>query len=317
MSWKEYANIIIPALKGRTPLVIGATAAGKTSFSLELASALDAEIISVDSRQIYRGFRIGTAQPSGKELARVKHHLIDTMDPEEIVSAGYYVEKVEELLKQFAESGKKAVICGGSLLYIRALISGIIHEEDTFESIRDLVRKQIEKEGLEEIHERLRLIDPEYAGIIHLNDHKRITRAWEIYTLTGMAPSKVFEMQKNADKGKRKGFFLIGIFHDRRKLYHRIEERVDQMFENGWMEEVSDLLSAGVKPDCHAMQGVGYKQILDVLKGELIVSQAKEIIKQKSRQFARRQLTWLNKMDFDFKIDFRTELEFVDELDRR
>ncbi len=290
-------------LKGRIPLIAGPTAVGKTEFAIGLAEKLGGEIISVDSRQIYKGFRIGTAQPTEEEREKIRHHLIDELPADHVISSGKYAEEVHRLIRQLRDTGKYPVLAGGSFMYIQAVTEGIIRNADSDPKIRDHILDFIEKEGSEAAMTLLREIDPEYAALVHPNDTKRLVRALEIYRLTGKSPSEVFSAQKTEDEGIRKSFCLIFLTRSRQSIYRRIEERVGKMMETGWLREVEALLADGVDPACHPMQGVGYRQLTAVLSGELSQADAVRIIVEKTRQFAKKQMTWMKKMKPDVVTD--------------
>ncbi|NOZ07306.1 MAG: tRNA (adenosine(37)-N6)-dimethylallyltransferase MiaA [FCB group bacterium] len=294
----------IPTLCGnRIPVIVGPTGVGKTAFAIELAQEISGEIVSVDSRQIYQGFRIGTAQPTPAERRRVPHHLVDILPADRVISAGNYVDLVREKTVQIQKGGKRPILTGGTLLYVQAICHGIVEDSGGSKKLRREIEERLKAEGAETLYRELEQIDPDYAGLIHANDLKRIARAHEIYRQSGKAPSQVFREQQQKDRAIRSGYFLIGLKRDRSVLYQRIEQRVDTMLESGWPEEVRRLLEEGVDRGQHAMQSVGYRQLIEVHQGKLELEKAAEIIKQKTRQFAKRQLTWLRKMDLDFEVE--------------
>ncbi|MBC8214769.1 MAG: tRNA (adenosine(37)-N6)-dimethylallyltransferase MiaA [Candidatus Marinimicrobia bacterium] len=294
---------IIKNVGSKIPVIVGPTASGKTSFSISISEKINGEVISVDSRQIYKDFKIGTAQPSFEEKQAIPHHLVDIYDSDRVISAGDYVEMVENKIDDILKRKKRPVIVGGTLLYIRSICEGIIDQTDTNLEIRENIQKRIQKEGVEKLLREMAKIDPEYSKIIHLKDLKRLVRAFEIYELTGKSPSKVFEEQKDNDSDKREKYFIIEIIQNREDLYKSIEHRVDRMISQGWLDEVESLLKAGVNPKNHAMQSVGYLQLSQVIDKKLTLAEAKVVIKQKTRQFAKRQLTWLKKMSVDYQLD--------------
>ncbi len=294
---------IINRVEDRIPVIVGPTASGKTSLSIILAEKLNGEVISVDSRQIYKNFRIGTAQPSSEEIGGVPHYLIDILDANKVITAGDYVELVEKYMKKVIVRHKRPILVGGSLLYIRSICEGIIEQVDSNLEVRKKIQNRINKEGVETLLYEMSEIDSEYSKIIHFKDTKRLIRAFEIYELTGKPPSVVFEEQRNSDSNRRKEYFIINIKCNRDKLYEQIELRVDKMIANGWLEEVKSILNSGVSIDNHAMQSVGYRQMSQVIDGKLTLEEARVIIKQKTRQFAKRQLTWLRKMHIDYQVN--------------
>jgi len=293
---------ILEHLNGRIPVVVGPTAVGKTSFSMDLANQLNGEIISIDSRQIYKHFRIGTAQPTADQQSLVIHHLIDQIPSEQIISAGDYRDLAMAKVDALVSKGKQPVLAGGTFLYVSAICNGIIENDESLSTIREQIEERLVHEGPDILYAELQELDPEYCNIVHRNDLKRIQRAFEIFYQTGMIPSKAFSVQKELDESVRNRFMIICLERDREELYERIEIRVDQMINTGWQNEVQELLNSGVKKDDHAMQSVGYLQLVKVIKGDLLLDDAVEIIKQKTRQFAKRQLTWLRKMDIDYRV---------------
>jgi len=199
---------LIQKIGSRIPVVVGPTGVGKTQFSIGLAAELGAEIISVDSRQIYRGFRIGTAQPDKQESDAIHHHLIDILDPDKIVSAGDYAAMVLDKKGELDQQGVKSIISGGTLLYIQAICNGIIDEPDDQNEIRDEIALMIQQKGAAAMYTELESIDPEYAATFHSNDIKRLARAFEIFRLKGKPPSEVFKAQKARDKSNREKYFF-------------------------------------------------------------------------------------------------------------
>jgi tRNA dimethylallyltransferase len=298
---------IIEQMGNRIPIIVGPTGIGKTSFAIELAKKIDAEIISVDSRQIYKGFRIGTAQPSDEERSTITHHLIDMISPNQVMSAGDYVDITNKTISQIQSKGKNIILVGGSLMYVKSISEGIVDTVDTDDNIREEIEKRIQSEGVEVLMNEMKNIDPEYSKILHKNDIKRLVRAFEIYKQTGMSPTELFRKQKNRDQQIRNKYFIIELKMDREKLYNRIDKRVELMIIEGWLDEIKLLLNAGVSKSCHAMQSVGYKQLINVIDNEDEIEDTVESIKQKTRQFAKKQLTWLNKMNIDYTINIEKE----------
>ena len=293
---------LINACSNKIPVIVGPTASGKTAFAIHLAQQINGEIINVDSRQVYKGFCIGTAQPEKDELTKVKHNLVNCLDPNEIVSAGRYCEWVWNRIKKIKEENSNPVLTGGTLLYIRSIFSGIIIETDTSCEIRNEILGRLETEGPKKLLKELNSIDPEYAQIVKPNDIKRLTRALEIYYQTNEPPSKMFAKQKKNDRHLRSQYYLIELKIPRDLLKLRIRKRTQKMIANGWLEEVKSLLQSGIDESCHPMQGLGYSQMKQVLDGKMTIDAAESIIATKTWQFARRQLTWLKKMDCDTAI---------------
>jgi len=284
-------------------MVVGPTAVGKTQFAMQLAQIMNAEIISVDSRQIYRGFCIGTAQPTAEEQASIPHHLINLLEPDEVISAGDYAERVLNTIEKIRDRNLGVLIAGGSMLYIRAICQGIISEDETFIDARNQVRNKWQDVDDARVYSHLCDLDPQYAAQIHQNDRKRIMRALEIQVASGMTPTALFAQQQEQDRLRRQRYFIIGLSRNREDLYRRIENRVHKMLNAGWLGEVRNLIDQGIEIQSHAMQSLGYRQLRQVLDGELEFAAARENIIQKSRQFARRQLTWLRKMELDLELE--------------
>lgn len=270
-------------------IIYGPTAVGKTAYAIELALKNNAEIISADSMQIYRGMDIGTAKPTPAERAQVKHYLVDVVNPDEDFSVAQFIKYCQYDMEKIFAKGKNILIVGGTGLYLNALINGY-----NFPQIEknDELRRQLETEakekGLGVLHERLQKIDPESALKIHPNDEFRIVRALEIFELTGKPKSQI------ATKGNSilpKDFELMEIEMDRDKLYERINLRVDEMFQKGLVDEVKGLLEK-YSPELTSMQALGYKEVVKYLKNELTLEECVNEVKQGTRNFAKRQLTW-------------------------
>ncbi|MCF7741154.1 MAG: tRNA (adenosine(37)-N6)-dimethylallyltransferase MiaA [Candidatus Marinimicrobia bacterium] len=271
------------------PFIVGPTAVGKTRIGIELSQKLCAEIISVDSRQIYKKLDIGTAKPTAEECSQVPHHLIDLVEPDQRISAGKYrklaLEKVQELLN----NDILPLFVGGSGMYIRAVTQGFFKGSRTDQKIRGHLKKELEEKGRHQLYARLKEIDPDYAAKIHVNDTKRVTRALEIYRINGKPPTKLYEEQK---KNPPFPHIIMGLKMDRDRLYKRINSRVDKMVEAGLVEEVKQLRNQGYGKVFNKIKTVGYYEINQYLEGEIEREVAIENIKQNSRQYAKRQLSW-------------------------
>jgi tRNA dimethylallyltransferase len=287
----------------KIPIIIGPTAVGKTNFAIELAKKIDGEIISIDSRQIYKGFKIGTAQPTIDEQLLIPHYLVDITHPCEVISAGKYIKLIKDSIFQIKEKNKKPIIAGGTMLYIQALCFGIIDQADSNPEYRQKYFDQIKAGDVNFLLNKLKLIDPEYFEKVSTNDHKKLVRALEIFDITGMSPSDVFSQQIQKDKMERTNYFLIEITLEREKLRNKIQQRTHQMVKNGWIEEVQHLLNNDITTNLHPMQSVGYKQIISYLNHEITKNEMIELISTKTWQYAKKQLTWLKKMEIDFKIN--------------
>ena len=282
-------------------ILAGPTAVGKTDLSLALAKALQTEIISADSVQIYEHLNIGSAKPTAEELAMVPHHLIDFISPFNTYSVSDYVKDAKNAIKRLHGQGKIPVIVGGTGLYINALI----YEMDFGESIGDAIyRDQMmllaEREGHLFLHDKLKQIDHEAAERIHPNNIRRVVRALEINHVTGR-PMGDFSTDLTYTKDYE--FFLFGLTRDREKLYSRINKRVDLMLDAGLVEEVSLLKNQGLNDSYQAMQGIGYKEVLGYLNHLYDFDMMVSLMKQSSRRYAKRQLTWFKRYECLTPID--------------
>ena len=279
------------------PIVVcGPTASGKTALAIALAHKLDGEIVCADSMQIYRGMDIGTAKPDATEQKMAVHHMFDVAEPGEIFSAARYSAEASLIVDNIVSRGKTPIICGGTGLYINALISGTDFAKNGEDNgVRAKLEEQYREKGAEYIHNRLREVDPESADRLHVNDTKRIIRALEVYELTGKTITEHNRLSK-LQKPRYDAVF-IGINPvDRQMLYDRINRRVDVMFELGLEAEVRGLYESG-KLIGTAAQAIGYKEMLAYINGEATLEQAADLIKQKSRNYAKRQLTWFKSDD--------------------
>lgn len=279
--------------KERLVVIVGPTAVGKTALSLELAEQFRGEIISGDSMQVYRGMDIGTAKASPAELAKVPHHLIDIIDPDEEYSVARFQESATRLITEINGRGHLPFIVGGTGLYIESVTHRFqfaAAEQDL--ELRSRLQRLAEIEGVEELHRRLADVDPLTAQRLHPNDVKRVIRALEIYQLTGTRMSDF----QHREAYSPYDIFMIGMTMDRQKLYERINQRVDKMIEDGLVEEVRRLLDLGYGSALTSMQGLGYKELIPYLYGEITLEKAVNDIKQRTRHFAKRQLSWFRRM---------------------
>ena len=283
--------------------IIGPTASGKSSLSVELAKRLDGEIIGLDSRQIYKGMPVGTAQPTKEEMDGIPHHLFGFRNPAKPISSGEYAKMMKEKVVEIRGFGKTPIICGGAGLYYRALKTGIFEGSVSDLPTRDRLDQAYEDDPAA-LLARLRSIDPEYAEIVHINNKKRLMRALEIYEATGKTPSEHFRDQEK-NPVETMNLFTILLNWDRKIIIERIEQRTDEMLENGWIEEVQELLikqsvSKKVYP---ALNSIGYRQIQSYLKNELTFDEMREDIVIRTRQFARRQVQWYKKENIELIIE--------------
>ena len=270
-------------------VIVGPTASGKTALSILLAEKLGGEIISADSRQIYRYLDIGTAKPTPEELKRAIHHFISILNPDQNYTAGEYGQqaraKIEELLKQ----NKQPILVGGSGLYVRAAIDGFFEGPGKNSEIREQLETEAQTLGSEILFERLKKIDPISAAKMDATKVRRVIRALEVYYATGKPISDLHSAQEIKIPFEAVQF---GLEWDRKALYRRIEQRVDEMIENGLIEEVRGLLVKGYSRSANALNTVGYKETFDFIEGKITEEEMIRLIKQNTRHFAKRQLTW-------------------------
>ena len=270
--------------------VTGATASGKTAVSLALAKRLDAEIISLDSMAIYRGMDIGTAKPTAETQSLVPHHLIDIRDPNETCSVSEYRELAMEKVDEIHSRGKKVLFVGGTALYLKTLLRGMFDGPPADWEFRKQIEAEVENVGDAALHERVASVDPVAAHKLHVNDRRRLIRALEVYKLTGKPISHwQMEFADGVDASECKVFSLR---HPRPILHERIETRVDQMFEAGLIDEVRGLLERWTDLSHTAAQAVGYREVIEHLRGEKDFAETREKVRVRTRKFARHQETW-------------------------
>ena len=280
----------------KKPLVIltGPTAVGKTALSIKLASEIGGEIISADSMQVYRQMDIGSAKIKPEEMDGIPHHLIDILEPEEEFNVCLFEKLALEAMEQIYERGHIPVVVGGTGFYIQALLYQIdFTEEETDTAYRDKLWQLGEEKGNHYLHELLRKVDPESAEEIHENNRKRVIRALEFYENSGKPISTHNKEQRQKTSAYNSCYFVLT--DDRKKLYERIESRVDQMLSKGLVDEVRTLKERGCNASMVSMQGLGYKEILEYLDGRCSLLEAVEKIKKETRHFAKRQLTWFRR----------------------
>ena len=297
----------------KKPLIIltGPTAVGKTKASIGLAKAVDGEIISADSMQVYRHMDIGSAKIKPEEMEGIPHHLIDVLEPDEEFHVVKFQELAKKAMREIWERGHIPIVTGGTGFYIQALLYDIDFDENEKE---DAYRKELEayarEHGAESLHEKLALVDPASAETIHPNNVKRVIRALEFYEQTGKRISEHNETQRQRESPYAFAYFVLT--DDRAHLYERIDRRVDQMIEEGLVNEVQALKDKGYTKQLVSMQGLGYKEILDYLDGNCTLEEAIYTIKRDTRHFAKRQLTWfkrerdviwINKQSFGYEAE--------------
>ena len=287
--------------------VTGATASGKTAVSLALAKRLDAEIISLDSMAIYRGMDIGTAKPTAETQSLVPHHLIDIRDPNETCSVSEYRELAMEKVDEIHSRGKKVLFVGGTALYLKTLLRGMFDGPPADWEFRKQIEAEVENVGDAALHERVASVDPVAAHKLHVNDRRRLIRALEVYKLTGKPISHwQMEFADGVDASECKVFSLR---HPRPILHERIETRVDQMFEAGLIDEVRGLLERWTDLSHTAAQAVGYREVIEHLRGEKDFAETREKVRVRTRKFARHQETWFRGLSEVRMIDIVPSLD--------
>ena len=270
-------------------VVVGPTAAGKSGLAVRLARELDGEVISADSVQVYRGFDVGTGKVTSAQMGGVPHHLLDVVDPDQDFSAARFVELADAAVAQITARGRRVVLAGGTGLYVRALLRGLFEAPPRDEALRAEHRQAAAEHGTAALHRRLAEVDPEAAARINQNDLVRISRALEVFQQTGQTISSW--QQAHAFAASRYPAVLLGLEPPRATLWQRIEERVQLMMDQGWLEEVRSLMAAG-HAEAHPMGALGYRQLRAHVRGELELAEAVRQTVRDTRRFARRQLAW-------------------------
>lgn len=274
------------------PIVLaGPTAVGKTATAIALARLLDGEIVNADSMQVYRGMDIGTAKPTPEEQRAVPFHLLDLVPPDHSFSVAEWKVRAEHAIADIAARGRCPIICGGTGMYIRALLSDwSLADTPADTAVRQQLEMLARREGPRSLYARLREIDPTTAQRLHPNDAVRIIRALEVFAVTGKPLS--FYRERDAYTWSSRPAIRLGLTMPRALLYRRIEERTDRMLQSGWIAEVQNLLDQGYAPDLAPLQSLGYKEIVQYLRGTMDLDTAVDHIKRNTRRFAKRQMTW-------------------------
>lgn len=274
--------------------IAGPTASGKTALAVALAKALNGEVVSCDSMQVYRRMDIGTAKPTEEEMQGIVHHMIDVAEPDEDFSVSRYCAMAAPIVDDIVARGKTAIIAGGTGLYMDSLIKGNSFAPFPATGVRERLEAQADAEGMEAMLRWLASVDPESAARLHLSDRKRIIRALEVYLETGETITE--HNRKTRDIPPKYSPLWLGLdFADRADLYRRIDLRVDIMLDMGLIAEIKALLASGIPARCTAMQAIGYKEFVSALNGEETLAQAAEEVKKSSRHYAKRQLTWFRR----------------------
>ena len=280
-------------MTSRLICLLGPTAVGKTEIAIQLAQRLNAEIISVDSRQIYRQMDIGTAKPTPEERQAARHHLIDCIDISQPFSVADYQSLADTAIADIQNRGNRVLLVGGAGLYFRVIVDGLFEGPGADPALRKRLEGEVAQFGVDALHDRLRVCDPESADRIHPNNIVRVIRALEVYELTG-TPMSQLQQQWHPER-QRYPFIAFGLTMPRALLYCRIEQRVDVMLANGLIAEVESLLAAGYGRDTIALRSFGYKELIAYLDGDCTYLEAISQLKQNTRRFAKRQLTWFRK----------------------
>ena len=304
--------------------IVGPTAVGKTSVAIAVAKKINGEIIGLDSRQIYKGMTIGTAQPSAEEMETVPHHLVAIRMPNESISAGVYAQMVEEKIGDIRKRKRNPILCGGAGLYLEALTKGIFGASTTDLKIRERLSQEYDQDP-DGLLKKLQEIDPEYAEKVHINNKKRLVRALEIFEITGKPPTQHFANQsvsptfpnplaggvgrQSINQPINQTFCVILLSMDKQDLEERIRGRTKKMLANGWIEETKILRDRFSVEEAHALDSIGYRQICQYLDGEYTLEGLEEEIVVRTRQYAKRQLTWFRNRSNPVEIDMKP---FVD-----
>ena len=284
-------------MDNRVICVVGPTATGKTKMGVALAKRFGGEVVSVDSMQIYRGMTIGTAAPTAEEMDGVRHHMVSIADPAESWSVARFTEQADLCIGDILRRGGRPVLVGGTGLYLDSILSGrTFAPGHSGGEIRKSLQAELAREGIESLYRQLREIDPETAARLPIRDEKRILRALEVYRETGETLT-AHDARTRLRPPKYRACTIGLTFRDRADLYARIDRRVDTMVERGLLREVEALLQTGLPETATALQAIGYKQFLSVYRGDTPVSEAVAEVKLRSRQYAKRQLTWLRRKD--------------------
>jgi len=274
----------------RAIVICGPTGIGKTTFAIELAEAFHGEIIGADSMQVYRHMNIGTAKPTPQERAKIVHHMVGIIDPDEPFDAESYAAKAYQIIKMLTEQQILPLVAGGTGLYIKALEYGLVAAPPGDKALRNRLKSEAENLGTEALLRRLRQVDPMTADKLHPNDAYRIIRALEIFELTGQPISAI--QARHQFQKKRLSTLKLGLKMERQALYDRIDRRVDLMISEGLLAEVKALLASGYASGLKSMQSIGYRHMTDYLSGRLNWAQAVDTMKRDTRRYAKRQFTW-------------------------
>ncbi len=276
--------------KPRIIIVCGPTGIGKTTVAVELAEHFNGQIIGADSMQIYKYMDIGTAKPTAEEQARVVHHMVDIVLPDEAFDAAQFSKRARRIIFELCRQNIAPFVVGGTGLYIKALLHGLFNEDVSDPQIRAKLKAEADAHGIDSIYRRLQHLDPETAGQLHPHDTYRIMRALEIVEASGKGISQ--HHREHAFSEQPFESLKIGLDMDRKLLHERIDRRVDAMIGAGFLDEVKDLLAKGYSADLKAMQSIGYRHMVDTIQGRLTMAECARTLKRDHRRYAKRQLTW-------------------------
>ena len=279
-------------MSDRTIFLVGPTGSGKSKLALALAKKIKGEIISCDSMQVYRGMNIGTAKPAIHEQRMVPHHLIDLISPRSECSVFKHHRFALKAIDQIMKKGRVPIVVGGSGLYVKAMIDGLASQPGAQTKIRQELQVRAKRDGLEGLYSSLQRLDPKRAEVIHPNDKRRIIRALEIWQSSNRSQAD-WERETMGLNMQGIQWVIFGLARDRAELYRRIEKRVDQMFQKGWIKEVKRLKRVGLSRTARA--AIGYREILDYLQGKCALSDAQAAIKKRTRHLAKKQMTWFRR----------------------
>ncbi len=277
----------------------GPTASGKSALALKLAQALGAQIISADSRQVYRYLDIGTAKPNQTELQAVPHHLIDILEPDESYNVGRFCGEAGQIIEGLREAGTFAIVCGGTGLYVSGLLRGLFPALDIPERIRDQLRERLANEGLGVLYEELRQRDPDFSAQVSNMDKQRILRGLEVYQATRIPITEHWRRQTHEQRFR---VFRLLLDPPRELLYARINQRIGAMLEAGWLQEIRGLLERGYDPACPGLNSLGYKELLPHITAGKSLDECAGLAAQHTRNYAKRQCTWYRKHKFDLTL---------------
>ena len=281
-------------------ILAGPTAVGKTDLVITLNEQVDIEVVSGDSRQIYKHMDIGTATPEPQILELFPHHLLNELNPDVIWNAAAFYQKARGLIEEIIARGNLPVVVGGAGLYLDALRFGLFDEHDKNPDVREKYQARVANGEAQQLWDELMQLDPDYAGTFHHHNHKKLIRSFEIYESTGMIPSEAFAATQ--DPFEQKDLFVV-LDRDRKILYERVNQRALQMLDQGLLDECRELLRLGYSPDLYPMRTIGYKEIFAFLDGEVTHEGMVKRIQKNTRNFAKRQLTWFRNHPFDYWID--------------